>query len=253
MKKNFMFVFLIAYIVFSCDKTTQKTLEDGVDAVKDGLSLFSFRFIDDPPGGIMLKIDIHQSSISKPCDLYKPNGDISKHLPFWFVMIRTGSTKPGVYDVIPLWNESEENRNKAQVLMNYVLDNDSADRYEAVGGSIEIESAPQSIEEWNNGVGLVAKLNVAFPKNAVRTVECEGACMDIDGVASNCRGSCVCEDITGNRTTCELENFKTQTCCISSDKETVALQMTVNAEPCSDMCDWISDYPHLGRYCFELN
>ncbi len=243
-------ILLIVVICFGCDKTNQKTIEDGVGAVKDGTSVFSFRFIDEPPDGILLKIDIHQPSISEPCNLYKPNGDISNILPFWFVMIRTGSTKPGAYKVIPFWDESDENRNMAQVLLNYVSNVDSADRYEAIGGSIEIETAPQNIEEWNNGVGVVAKLNALFPKNALRTVECNGACMDVDGGASNCSGSCICEDINGHRTTCEHNNFETQTCCVSSDEETIALQMTLNSQPCSDMCDWIDN---LGSYCFQLN
>lgn len=254
MNLNLRLVLLLIVICFGCDKPKKDTItvEKGVDVIKDGVSVFSFRFIDKPPDGIVLKIDIHQRSISAPCDLYKLNSDISKVAPLWYVMIRMGSTQPGVYEVNPLWDESKENSDKALVLLSYVSSSDSAERYEAIGGSIELETAPGSIEDWNNGVGLIAELDVIFPKNAIRTVECEGACMDIDGGASNCRGSCVCEDINGHRTTCEHNDIKTKTCCFSSDEETITLKMTIDAEPCPEMCDWIVDYSELGGYCFEL-
>ncbi len=234
----------------NCCKDTDPTLQEGLAAVKNGLPIFSYRFINEPPDGMLLKIDIHEKKNKSPCKLYAIDGDVAGAAPFWFLILRTGSAIPGIYDIIPFWDETE-NRDKAQALLSYAEDGIHMSRYEAIGGSIEIITAPQSIGEWNAAIPLKAKVTVLFPKKAMLTVECNGACMDVDGEAVNCYETCICEDPNGNRRTCELTTLGVDTCCLDLTGETIEYLAEFTAEPCPEMCDWLAGQSQ-GRYCQQL-
>ena len=248
-------VMIAGFLYVGCNSEKATSIQDVLSKLEKGQSLFSYIYIDDPPEGTRLRIEIHPIDVESPCALHKIDADVSAETPFWYLSIKTADIIPGTYEVDPYFDEMY-GQHTAGILLNNVKSNEIVDKYSAVSGNVEIIEAPQNSDEWHENIRLKANIRAKFSKNAMRTKECNVACMDVDGSAENCHRTCTCIDSYGKESLCSLfdndAGIEEETCCIQMHGPTIEFENSIVASPCAYACTWVIDLPHLARYCQEL-
>jgi len=248
MRLNFIaLLLLILSMSIGCSEEEKKpNWKAGLNDLKNGNAIFSFVFFDTPPDGTLTRFGIFKNNIGSPCDLYRPDANIDSETPFWYLSVKTGKTEPGTYEITPFFDDLKD-RNKAQVLLNYVKNPKSADKYPAVGGTVKLIKAPSDSDEWHKGIKLKAIINAEFPELVLTSGECEG----VAGPEGFEGGTCECKAPDGTVTTCELQKNQ-ETCCIDLDGPRITFSAETTAEPCPWACHWLMDRSDLAQYCQEL-
>ena len=215
--------------------------------------LFSFSFVDMPSEGTIFTVAVldpeHVRGLSNAngatCELFDDTIKKPSKPNFWYLKLALSGTTPGTYTIVP---EIDENASsQASVRLVQVTDwSAKEDAFDAVGGTIELQEAPDGIDAWSGGQPLLAKVNAHFPENPLRRLNCrsEGP---TDG--SQIFRECTCEDLQGNQETCIPESGQDD-CCYNIDGPTFSYQLEVVATPCAAMCRASSR--QLYRYCEEL-
>lgn len=226
---------------------------------KDGQSFSSFLMVGEPPQGMALEVDIHESTTRKPCELYEVSAAVEEQTPFWYLAAKIGRTVAGEYPLSSDLNLAPEDteagssegpdRGRSSIRLTRVEgEGKKALNVLAVSGSVTVVDAPQSIEEAKLGKTAKIKVAAVFPTEMLGTESCDGAVGVNDGSFS---GTCTCADSDGKTSTCELESSTQETCC-ASEGEVIEFNVTLEAESCPAMCRWLMGYDELAQYCLEL-
>ena len=246
MFRALMSIVVLTFLI-GCGEEKDPSWKEALLDLESGNPIFSFIFVDAPPDGTLVRGDIFEEKIGSPCDLHRPDADLEGVTPFWYLSMKMGSVEPGMYEIAPFFDELED-CDKAGVALNYVKNSKSANRYFAVGGTVELIESPANSDEWHEGVKLILTVNAEFPEKIMKTGACEGS----DGEDGFQGGTCECEAPDGTITTCDLEDASQETCCIDMDGPRVFFSTEITAEPCPWACIWLADQSNLAQYCQEL-
>ena len=152
----------------------------------------------------------------------------------WFLQIETSQTVPGTYPIVPSIDVFSETPN-ANVLLKLAAGNTETKRHRhtAIAGTVTVESAPQSEEEWAAGATLTGSVRAEFPLSSAYEVSCE-----VGGSTSGVLDpiDCTCERDTGEQFSCTRSSSSEPSCCHDLSGARVSVELEFVSEQCAVMC-----------------
>jgi hypothetical protein len=196
-----------------------------------GNAIYSFRFDGAPPAGAFYTVAVHQADTSTACGRYGADV-VSKGQDFWFFDVSVNDASSGEH-AIALPQRDGNPSPTANVTVLHRKDGAFVEAYDAVGGSVRLDSAPTP-PEASGGVSLLGRIEADFPSHAVREVSCQGG-VQVDGGGAT--STCNCVDSDGVASTC-VPDGEGHNCCPDVTSPPVHIGISLRAVPCANMCRW---------------
>ncbi|MFW5966627.1 MAG: hypothetical protein ACOCV2_03865 [Persicimonas sp.] len=155
----------------------------------------------------------------------------------WVMNFDTSATAAGEYDITSEFEGGEPEDDTAQVRLLQVVDGESGTDVEATGGTVSVTEAPSDLDDWESGTGMEGHIRAEFPKEPMRTVDCEGGESSDGGF----RETCTCRDGDGDTSTC-TRTSPDEPCCESST-EVVEFDSDIGAVQCGYLCYYPQSLP----------
>jgi hypothetical protein len=195
-----------------------------------GLHSFFFPSANAAPS---LVFALHAGSTPDPCGLYR--GD-SQTTSFSFFKIELNRAAQGSFSVLPGGLMSADfGRDlplRASVAYIRVNEGRRTARWWASGGTVEVDGAPVSLEEWGTVTEPRLSLSARFPKRDLEQVECQGGA-SADGQTQV--EECLCRDSAGAEERC-VPGPEGRDCCVDQEGGTEPVQIQMTTSPCAAMC-----------------
>jgi hypothetical protein len=215
-----------------------------------GDALFTFIFHGEPPEGIAVRTVMMLHDPTRPvCEkAMQYIGQEATHDDYWYLQIELSAAGVGEYDVNPDLSIPAASP-IAYAILKRVSDGSEVARRTALGGRVNLDRSPTTIDEWHADPGFQASAHLEFPIHDPRSLGCSGV-RSADGEFTTA-DTCQCEEPDGTTTSCEKPPEQQFSCCHAFDSDRLAFDIVYDsADPCPGVCS--ATGLAFVRYCGEL-
>ncbi|MEE9382493.1 MAG: hypothetical protein V3V08_03670 [Nannocystaceae bacterium] len=241
---------LVTWLCFS--SCGQHSSLQWTDALRDieisNQTIFSFMYLNEPPDGSLLRAAIFPEQTPSPCALFDELAPDETDT-FWWLHLTVGSAHTGSYDITPYFGEE---RDLAKLDLISVDGGSTVIKIGAVHGTIHITQAVDTLEKWHSQTDLELEIEAEFPASPVFEIECNDSG---DANGTTFFSECICENLEGERSTCEPEDpTSLKGCCAELEGPRIHFSNKLRAAArCPAMCAWANSYPQGYVHCDALN
>lgn len=204
--------------------------------------VYSFRFDAPQPAEPYFRLGVHGTSATAACGRY--DGSIVGSADFWFLDVAIFDLRIGPHGIV-LASPRGAASPTANVTLLHRSNNAYADSYDALGGTVTVDSAP-SPQEFKSGSRLTGSIDADFPMHAFEEVVCHGGISATPDATM--QEECTCRDDHDQRTTCVPAPGMTR-CCYDYASARIRIHVRFSALTCSAMCKYAIGLPD---YCADL-